>query len=433
MSEIIANIVNSSPIFVANITEAGPTGATGLQGTQGVQGIQGIQGIQGATGNGISSVTLNGDYTLTINYTSGATVTTTSIRGATGATGATGDTGATGKGISSVVLQSGTHAAGTTDTYRITFTDATTFDFTVYNGADGEGAGDMLASVYDPNAKNADAFGLANMVEDATHRVVTDTEKSTWNAKQNATDGLTAETALVDADYVPFYDTSATSHRKTLWSNIKSVLKTYFDTLYATLTHTHGNITNDGKIGSTADLMVCTTTAGAVATKTVADTKTLLGISVPLYEKIRAITDVSAATTLSLDISDINWTTWKKIKIVGETSLSIGNNARIRVNLIASGYRQTYIVTGSTWTSSTTATEAYTLQIASDISTPFDIEISKISTGVGLVVKYINQSGIPELCFGWVDGVSTLSTLNFVNASGYTIYLKNASTWGERR
>ena len=45
----------------------------------------------------------------------------------------------------------------------------------------------------------------------------------------------TAETALADGDYVPFYDTSATAKRKTLWSNIKAVLKTFFDTLYATL------------------------------------------------------------------------------------------------------------------------------------------------------------------------------------------------------
>ena len=45
--------------------------------------------------------------------------------------------------------------------------------------------------------------------------------------------GDTAETTLDDADYVPFYDTSATAKRKTLWSNIKSVLKTYFDTLYS--------------------------------------------------------------------------------------------------------------------------------------------------------------------------------------------------------
>ena len=44
--------------------------------------------------------------------------------------------------------------------------------------------------------------------------------------------GDSAETAIVDNDYIPFYDTSASGKRKSLWSNIKSVLKTYFDTLY---------------------------------------------------------------------------------------------------------------------------------------------------------------------------------------------------------
>lgn len=44
--------------------------------------------------------------------------------------------------------------------------------------------------------------------------------------------GDSAETAIADNDYIPFYDTSASGKRKSLWSNIKSVLKTYFDTLY---------------------------------------------------------------------------------------------------------------------------------------------------------------------------------------------------------
>lgn len=45
----------------------------------------------------------------------------------------------------------------------------------------------------------------------------------------------TAESALADDDYFPFYNTSASEKRKTLWSTIKSVLKTYFDTVYATV------------------------------------------------------------------------------------------------------------------------------------------------------------------------------------------------------
>ena len=41
-----------------------------------------------------------------------------------------------------------------------------------------------------------------------------------------------AETDLQDADYVPFYDTSASGKRKTLWSNVKAKLKSYFDQFY---------------------------------------------------------------------------------------------------------------------------------------------------------------------------------------------------------
>ena len=39
-----------------------------------------------------------------------------------------------------------------------------------------------------------------------------------------------AETSIFDTDYFPFLD--GNTPKKSLWSNIKSVLKTYFDTLY---------------------------------------------------------------------------------------------------------------------------------------------------------------------------------------------------------
>lgn len=57
--------------------------------------------------------------------------------------------------------------------------------------------------------------------------------------KQDKTDTLTAETTLADDDQFPFYDASASGHRKTLWSNIKAKLKAYFDTLYAAASHVH--------------------------------------------------------------------------------------------------------------------------------------------------------------------------------------------------
>lgn len=53
----------------------------------------------------------------------------------------------------------------------------------------------------------------------------------------------TAETTIADGDYFPFQDVSANGKRKTLWSNIKSVLKTYFDTLYQKTLTAGTNIT----------------------------------------------------------------------------------------------------------------------------------------------------------------------------------------------
>ena len=74
--------------------EQGPTGETGPQGPQGPRGVQGPQGIQGPEG----------------------------------------EQGETGNGISSIVK---TGTVGLVDTYTITMTDGSTYNFTVTNGKDG--------------------------------------------------------------------------------------------------------------------------------------------------------------------------------------------------------------------------------------------------------------------------------------------------------
>lgn len=51
-------------------------------------------------------------------------------------------------GIASIELLSWDHSPWTLDTYRVTYTDTTTFDYQVYNGADW--TGDMSKSTYDP-------------------------------------------------------------------------------------------------------------------------------------------------------------------------------------------------------------------------------------------------------------------------------------------
>lgn len=87
-------------------------------------------------------------------------------QGPAGPQGVAGSQGDDGRGIVSVVRTSGTGAAGTTDTYTITYTDNTTSTFQVYNGADGSGAGDMTKAVYDTN--NDGKVNAANTADTAT-------------------------------------------------------------------------------------------------------------------------------------------------------------------------------------------------------------------------------------------------------------------------
>lgn len=239
---------------------------------------------------GISSITLNSNYTLTFTLADDTEVTTTSVRGATGAKGDKGTDGraitsvtktgtsglvdtykiqfsdntsttftvkngssiksiaktgtsglvdtytvtrtdntsstftvTNGNGIASITLQSGTHAAGTSDVYKITFDNGQYTTFSVYNGLNGSG------SVVSVNEKSPDATG--NVVLSASDVGAPTTEQfstlqTTVNGKQPATNSLTAETAIANTDYFPFYDASASANRKTLWSNIIAKIRT---------------------------------------------------------------------------------------------------------------------------------------------------------------------------------------------------------------
>jgi hypothetical protein len=67
--------------------------------------------------------------------------------------------------------------------------------------------------------------------------------------------GLTAHTTLIDTDVLPVVDITAGATKKTTWSNIKSVLKTYFDTLYAPVLGANDNYVTDAEktvIGNTS-------------------------------------------------------------------------------------------------------------------------------------------------------------------------------------
>ena len=133
----------------------GPKGDTGPEGPQGPQGEVGPQGDPGAAA-GFGTVTATVDEST---GTPSASVETSGpdtaknfafsfsgLKGETGPQGIQGVQGQPGTSVSRIQRTSGTGAAGTTDTYTMyDSNDDAIGTFTVYNGANGAGAGDMMA------------------------------------------------------------------------------------------------------------------------------------------------------------------------------------------------------------------------------------------------------------------------------------------------
>ena len=81
---------------------------------------------------------------------------------------------------------------------------------------------------------------LSELQDDSGHRTVSDTEKASWNNKADKSKvySIDDQTGTIgNGDYLPFSSTSG--KKKTLWSDIKEALKTYFDAVYAAISHTH--------------------------------------------------------------------------------------------------------------------------------------------------------------------------------------------------
>jgi len=131
--------------------ENGADGKDGIDGKDGTDGKDGVNGADGATWYSgavapTSEIGSDGDYYLNTssyeiyNKVSGEWKSIGNIKGAdgtngtNGANGEQGEQGEKGNGIASVEKLS---SEGLVDTYRITFTDGSYFDYTVTNGTDG--------------------------------------------------------------------------------------------------------------------------------------------------------------------------------------------------------------------------------------------------------------------------------------------------------
>lgn len=147
----------------------------------------------------------------------------------------------------------------------------------------------------------------SQQINDA-HEAINELNEAFEDVQENL-ENLQADSSIVDADTVPLIKSDNTKKRIS-FLNIVNAIKTKFSTVYAALVHTHGNITNDGKIGSVANQVVVTSTdgkmiagtapvaGGGTGATTAAGARTNLGIT---------LANLGAApTTHNHNASDIN-------------------------------------------------------------------------------------------------------------------------------
>lgn len=133
---------------------------------------------------------------------------------------------------------------------------------------------DITGSVSDNSTLVGYIADPTNINQDPTHRFVSDSEKSTWNGKQDSltdvnfgtfANSLTAKTTPIDVDLVNIVDTAdSNKQKKVTFTNLKAFLKTYFDTLYTggsgstnlgyTASPTNGVVTSDTGTDATLPL-----------------------------------------------------------------------------------------------------------------------------------------------------------------------------------
>lgn len=147
--------------------------------------------------------------------------------------GADGANGTNGRGITNIAK---TGTSGLVDTYTITYSDNTTSTFTVTNGQDGSSAGvDIVTSTNGWNTTTSDSKVPSEKLT-----------KATLDAKVDTVSGK----GLSTNDFTNTYK----GNLDDLVDNTKTTKNG----------HVHGNLTSDGKVGSNANYFVYTTTSGAV-------------------------------------------------------------------------------------------------------------------------------------------------------------------------
>ena len=125
-------------------------------------------------------------------------------------------------------------------------TNTTYWALIAQKGLDGEGSGDMLASVYDPTGIAGDAFDMDNMVEGTNNKLVSSAEKTAWNDKL---DDITGESIadLSDVDSIA----GITDGKVLKWSTDKFVIADDNDTTYSAIDFDIKDLTDSTNLRTT--------------------------------------------------------------------------------------------------------------------------------------------------------------------------------------
>lgn len=165
-------------------------GVDGVDGTNGNDGVSPVVSVASITGgNRITIIDKNGTKTVDV------------------MDGNDGSNGKDGRGIKTVARTSGNGAAGTTDTYTITYTDNTTSTFSVYNGKDGTNGtnGKDGTSVTVANVSESTTDGGSNVVTFSDGKTLTVKNGSKGSAGMDGSDGRDGADGKTPVKGVDYY------------------------------------------------------------------------------------------------------------------------------------------------------------------------------------------------------------------------------------